>query len=127
VSGKDDFCTAVTLESRADGLGVGDIVVGTGPGAAAGQRLTVQYTGWLQNGTMFDSSRTRNQPFPLTLGNHEVIQGWDEGLQGVKAGGKRRLVIPPALGYGANGAGGVIPPNATLVFDIEVVSIANGR
>lgn len=120
---KDDFCTAVTLTAQADGLQTGDILAGSGPGAQSGQKLSVQYTGWLTNGTMFDSSRSRGQAFAFTLGNHEVIQGWDDGLQGVKAGGKRRLVIPPALGYGAQGAGGVIPPNATLVFDIEVVSI----
>ena len=122
---KDDFCTAVTLSGQAGGLQSGDIVTGSGPAAHAGQKLSVQYTGWLaSNGTMFDSSRSRGQAFSFTLGNHEVIQGWDDGLQGAKAGGKRRLLIPPALGYGAQGAGGAIPPNATLVFDIEVVSIS---
>ena len=120
----DDFCTAVTLTGQDGSLRTGEIAPGSGPGAQPGQKLSVQYTGWLANGTMFDSSRTRGQAFAFTLGNHEVIQGWDDGLKGVRAGGKRRLVIPPALGYGAQGAGGAIPPNATLVFDIEVVSIS---
>ncbi len=121
---KDDFCTEVSLVPQAGGLESGEITPGSGPGAQKGQKLSVQYTGWLTNGTMFDSSRGRGQAFAFTLGNHEVISGWDQGLEGAKAGSKRRLVIPPALGYGAQGAGGVIPPNATLIFDIEVVSIA---
>ncbi len=124
MTNQDDFNTRVALTKLPDGLQTGEIAPGSGAAAHAGQKLSVQYTGWLaSNGSKFDSSRTRGQAFSFTLGNHEVIQGWDEGLVGARAGGKRRLVIPPALGYGAQGAGGAIPPNATLVFDIEVVSI----
>ena len=120
---KDDFCTPVTLTAQAGGLEVGDILPGSGPGARLGQKLSVQYTGWLADGKMFDSSRTRGQAFTFTLGKHEVIPGWDQGLQGVKAGGKRRLVIPPALGYGDQGAGADIPPGATLIFVVDLVKI----
>ncbi len=112
----------VTLPS---GLRYQDEVVGTGPEPKAGQQVTVQYTGWLdeggKKGTKFDSSRDRNQPFSFPLGAGQVIKGWDEGVATMKTGGKRTLIIPPALGYGARGAGGVIPPNATLIFDVELL------
>jgi hypothetical protein len=123
--GGDDFCATVPLQPQAGGLSVGDIVAGSGATAQAGQRLTVQYTGWLAgSGQLFDSSRRSGvQPFSFVLGHGEVIKGWDQGLVGMHVGGKRRLVIPPALGYGAAGQG-PIPPNATLVFDIELLSAA---
>jgi peptidylprolyl isomerase len=106
-----------------DGLAYGDIKPGTGASPQQGQQVTVQYTGWLQsNGTMFDSSRLPGrQPFQFSIGG-QVIQGWNEGVPTMKVGGKRRFIIPPALGYGAQGTG-PIPPNATLVFDIELLSI----
>jgi len=105
------------------GLTIDDIVVGNGAAAAAGQKVKVHYTGWLTNGTKFDSSKDRNDPFVFPLGAGSVIKGWDEGVQGMKVGGKRKLTIPPALGYGARGAGGVIPPNAVLVFEVELLGI----
>ncbi len=107
------------------GLKYQDEVVGTGPQPKAGQQVTVQYTGWLdeggKKGKKFDSSRDRNQPFSFTIGAGQVIQGWDEGVMSMKTGGRRTLIIPPQLGYGARGAGGVIPPNATLIFDVELL------
>ncbi|MFC6792627.1 FKBP-type peptidyl-prolyl cis-trans isomerase [Methylobacterium komagatae] len=107
------------------GLKYQDEVVGTGPSPKAGQQVTVQYTGWLdeggKKGKKFDSSRDRNQPFSFTIGAGQVIQGWDQGVMTMKTGGKRTLIIPPELGYGARGAGGVIPPNATLIFDVELL------
>ncbi len=103
------------------GLAYEDIVVGTGPSPKVGKLVKVHYTGTLQDGTKFDSSRDRGQPFEFTIGVGQVIPGWDEGLMGMKVGGRRRLVIPPQLGYGAAGAGGVIPPNATLLFDVELL------
>ena len=105
------------------GLTFEDVVAGTGAAAAAGQKVTVHYTGWLTDGTKFDSSKDRNDPFVFPLGAGRVIKGWDEGVQGMKVGGKRKLTIPPALGYGARGAGGVIPPNATLVFEVELLGV----
>ena len=104
-------------------LKIEDEVVGTGPEVKAGQTAVVHYTGWLTDGTKFDSSKDRGQPFSFKLGAGQVIQGWDQGVQGMKVGGKRKLTIPPQLGYGAKGAGGVIPPNATLVFEVELLDI----
>ena len=101
------------------GLVIEDIVVGSGAEAAAGQNATVHYTGWLTDGTKFDSSKDRNDPFEFGLGQHQVIAGWDEGVQGMSVGGTRRLIIPAELGYGARGAGGAIPPNATLLFEVD--------
>jgi FKBP-type peptidyl-prolyl cis-trans isomerase len=100
-----------------------DEVVGEGSSAKSGDRVTVNYTGWLLDGTKFDSSKDRNQPFSFSLGAGNVIPGWDQGVVGMKVGGKRKLTVPPDLGYGARGAGGVIPPNATLVFEVELLKI----
>ncbi|WP_342153941.1 FKBP-type peptidyl-prolyl cis-trans isomerase [Methylorubrum sp. SB2] len=113
----------VTLPS---GLSYVDEVVGTGPEPQTGQQVTVHYTGWLdagggQKGKKFDSSRDRGQPFSFKIGAGQVIRGWDEGVATMKAGGRRILTIPPELGYGPRGAGGVIPPNATLIFDVELI------
>ena len=107
----------------ASGLLIEDVVVGDGATAGAGQRVSVHYTGWLQNGAKFDSSKDRGQAFMFSLGRGEVIRGWDEGVSGMKVGGKRKLTIPPDLGYGARGAGGVIPPNATLLFEVELLAV----
>jgi FKBP-type peptidyl-prolyl cis-trans isomerase FkpA len=106
-----------------DGLKYTDDQIGTGPEATAGKTAVVHYTGWLMNGTKFDSSVDRNQPFSFALGAGQVIKGWDEGVQGMKVGGKRTLIIPPALGYGARGAGNVIPPNATLKFEVQLLDV----
>ncbi len=107
----------------ADGLKFTDDQVGTGAEAQIGKTVVVHYTGWLLDGTKFDSSRDRNQPFSFPLGRGQVIKGWDEGVAGMKVGGKRTLVIPPDLGYGARGAGGVIGPNATLKFEVELLDV----
>ena len=104
-------------------LQIEDQVVGTGAEAVKGKQVSVHYTGYLTNGTKFDSSLDRKQPFGFALGKGQVIQGWDDGVAGMKVGGKRKLTIPPELGYGAAGAGGVIPPNATLVFDVELLGV----
>jgi len=109
--------------TTASGLKYEDLTVGSGAEAIAGKTVSVHYTGWLENGTKFDSSLDRGEPFMFQLGAGEVIAGWDEGVAGMKVGGKRRLVIPSDLGYGARGAGGVIPPNATLIFEVELLAI----
>jgi len=109
-------------EPGMDELKIEDIIVGKGAEAVAGKRVTVNYLGTLTNGTKFDSSYDRATPFTFSLGAGQVIEGWDLGVVGMKVGGKRRLTIPPSLGYGEAGAGGVIPPNATLIFEVELVA-----
>src|SRR6266852_6211336 len=115
------------MTELANGLKYTDTIVGTGAEATAGHKVSVHYTGWLYNnnqkGAKFDSSLDRGQPFGFALGAQQVIRGWDEGVAGRKVGGKRTLIIPPELGYGARGAGGVIPPNATLKFDVELLDV----
>jgi len=109
------------------GLQITDTTIGTGATPKPGQICVMHYTGWLYQdgakGKKFDSSLDRGQPFEFPLGKHQVIAGWDEGVASMKVGGKRTLIIPPALGYGARGAGGVIPPNATLIFDVELLDV----
>ena len=116
----------MAFTTTASGLQYEDTTVGNGAEAAKGQQVAVHYTGWLYNdgvqGAKFDSSRDRNDPFIFGLGAGMVIKGWDEGVQGMKVGGQRTLIIPAALGYGARGAGGVIPRNATLKFDVELLN-----
>jgi FKBP-type peptidyl-prolyl cis-trans isomerase FkpA len=125
------FGHAVAAESQViempDGLKYTDNKIGDGAVATAGSKVSVHYTGWLSKdgakGAKFDSSLDRGQPFDFTLGAHQVIAGWDEGVAGMKVGGERTLIIPPELGYGARGAGGVIPPNATLIFDVQLLKV----
>ncbi len=105
------------------GLAYIDLLVGTGAQPKTGDKVTVHYTGYLTNGKKVDSSVDRNQPFTFTLGVGQVIKGWDEGVATMKVGGKRKLVIPSSLGYGGRGAGGVIPPNAELIFDVELLGV----
>jgi FKBP-type peptidyl-prolyl cis-trans isomerase FkpA len=117
--------STITTDS---GLQYEDTKAGDGAEAKAGQHVTVHYTGWLRNddgstGAKFDSSKDRNDPFQFSLGAGQVIRGWDEGVQGMKVGGSRRLTIPASLGYGARGAGGAIPPNATLIFDVDLLAV----
>ena len=116
------------METTASGLQFIDTTIGEGPVATKGQSVTVHYTGWLYNngeqGAKFDSSKDRKDPFVFHLGAGMVIRGWDEGVAGMKVGGARTLIIPAALGYGARGAGGVIPPNATLKFDVELLGVS---
>jgi peptidylprolyl isomerase len=113
--------------TMASGVQYKDTVVGTGPEPKPGQTVVVQYTGWLddngQHGRKFDSSRDRNEPFSFTLGAGEVIKGWDQGVATMHVGGKRTLILNPDLAYGERGAGGVIPPNATLIFDVELLAV----
>jgi len=114
----------MTSKITDSGLKYADLQVGTGEVATTGQTVTVHYTGWLTDGTKFDSSVDRQQPFQFKLGQGMVIRGWDEGVAGMQVGGQRKLTIPPQLGYGAQGAGGVIPPQATLVFEVELLAVA---
>ncbi|MFY9693423.1 MAG: FKBP-type peptidyl-prolyl cis-trans isomerase [Xanthobacteraceae bacterium] len=118
---------AQPVTTTASGLGIIDTKVGTGASPKPGQTVVVHYTGWLyesgKRGKKFDSSVDRGQPFEFPIGKGQVIAGWDQGVATMKVGGKRTLIIPPNLGYGANGAGGVIPPNATLIFDVELLRI----
>ncbi len=113
----------MSITTTASGLQIEEVRLGDGDSAATGQFVSVHYTGWLTDGTKFDSSKDRNEPFDFPLGQRNVIAGWDEGVQGMRVGGVRKLTIPPQLGYGARGAGGVIPPNATLVFEVELIDI----
>jgi peptidylprolyl isomerase len=119
--------TAGKIMTTASGLRIIDSTVGTGATPKAGQICVMHYTGWLyeggKKGSKFDSSVDRNEPFEFPIGQRKVIAGWDEGVATMKVGGKRTLIIPPALGYGARGAGGVIPPNATLMFDVELLGV----
>lgn len=114
---------SAALTKTASGLQYQDVAVGTGAEATTGQTAVVHYTGWLTDGTKFDSSRDRGQPFSFPLGAGQVIAGWDQGVAGMKVGGRRKLVIPPDLGYGAGGSPPVIPPAATLVFDVELLEL----
>jgi peptidylprolyl isomerase len=118
---------AQPVTTTSTGLGIIDTKVGTGPSPQPGQTVVVHYTGWLyeggKKGKKFDSSLDRGEPFEFPLGKGQVIAGWDEGVATMKVGGKRTLIIPPSLGYGASGAGGVIPPNATLIFDVELLKV----
>ncbi|MSQ50679.1 MAG: FKBP-type peptidyl-prolyl cis-trans isomerase [Betaproteobacteria bacterium] len=117
----------MSASTTASGLIIEDITLGSGATAAAGNKVSVHYTGWLWEnnalGEKFDSSKDRNEAFEFSLGRQNVIAGWDEGVQGMQVGGVRKLTIPPDLGYGARGAGGVIPPNATLMFEVELLGV----
>lgn len=115
--------TQSTMQTMPNELIIENIAVGEGKEAIIGSTVFVHYTGTLQNGIKFDSSLDRGQPFSFTLGNNQVIQGWEQGILGMKAGGKRKLTIPPDLGYGQTGAGDVIPPNATLLFEVELLEV----
>ncbi|HVD01524.1 MAG TPA: FKBP-type peptidyl-prolyl cis-trans isomerase [Candidatus Dormibacteraeota bacterium] len=118
----DDFNETGETQTTPSGLQYVDTQTGTGPEAASGQQVTVHYTGWLTNGSKFDSSRDRGQPFRFGLGAGKVIKGWDEGVAGMKVGGRRKLIVPSGLGYGERGVG-PIPPGATLVFAVELLGV----
>lgn len=122
-SGEKATTMAENMETTPSGLQYVDTKVGTGASPQKGQKVIVHYTGWLLDGKKFDSSKDRGQPFSFAIGRGEVIKGWDEGVATMKVGGTRKLVIPPDLAYGAHGAGGVIPPNATLTFEVELLEI----
>ena len=111
------------MPTTPNGLTYQDVNEGTGAEAKKGDQVSVHYTGWLMDGTKFDSSKDRGDPFEFPLGAGQVIKGWDEGVAGMKVGGTRKLTIPPSLGYGARGAGGAIPPNATLVFEVQLLGV----
>lgn len=113
----------MTQQTLPSGLVFEELAAGDGAVAEKGKTVSVHYTGWLTDGRKFDSSKDRNDPFQFPLGAGHVIRGWDEGVQGMQEGGRRKLTIPPELGYGARGAGGVIPPNATLVFEVELLKV----
>lgn len=115
--------TNLATKTTASGLKYDDLVVGTGPSPTSGHKVKVHYTGWLTDGTKFDSSVDRGEPFVFVIDQGNVIKGWDEGVMTMKVGGKRKLTIPPHLGYGARGAGGAIPPNATLIFDVQLLGV----
>ena len=114
----------MTTITTASGLTIEDTVVGEGAAAASGRDVTVHYAGWLADGTQFDSSKEKRDPFEFTLGKSEVMAGWEEGLNGMRVGGTRKLVVPPQLAYGEAGAGDTIPPNATLTFEVELLSVS---
>jgi peptidylprolyl isomerase len=119
---KELHVDTTAMTTTPSGLRYQDLAPGSGPAAQAGSTVAVNYTGWLTNGREFDSSRGHG-PYQLTIGNHEVIEGWEEGLTGMRVGGRRKLVLPPSLAYGAAGSPPVIPPHATLVFDVELVAL----
>jgi peptidylprolyl isomerase len=127
VTAMSEASDAQPVTTTPSGLKIIDLKVGAGPSPKPGQTCVMNYTGWLyengNKGKKFDSSLDRNQPFSFPIGQHQVIAGWDEGVATMKVGGKRTLIIPPELGYGARGAGGIIPPNATLIFDVELLSV----
>jgi peptidylprolyl isomerase len=127
VTAMSETADAQPVTTAPSGLKIIDVKVGAGPSPKPGQTCVMNYTGWLyengNKGKKFDSSLDRNQPFSFPIGQHQVIAGWDEGVATMKVGGKRTLIIPPELGYGARGAGGVIPPNATLIFDVELLGV----
>ncbi|MGJ4747054.1 FKBP-type peptidyl-prolyl cis-trans isomerase [Leptospira sp. SA-E8] len=116
------FVLSLGLSAQSNGLVIKDIKKGTGKEAFNGSNVTVHYTGWLTNGKKFDSSKDRGTPFRFDLGAGQVIRGWDKGVQGMKEGGVRKLTIPPELGYGSSGAG-TIPPNSTLIFEVELIKV----
>jgi FKBP-type peptidyl-prolyl cis-trans isomerase len=120
---KDKPETKEKVVTTKSGLKYVELKEGSGERAREGDTVSVHYTGWLKDGKKFDSSRDRDEPFTVKIGAGRVIKGWDEGLQGIRVGGKRKLIIPPELGYGERGAGGVIPPNAELIFEIELINI----
>jgi len=121
---KGEPAAAANTVKTPSGLAYVELVPGSGPSPVAGKQVKVHYTGWLENGTKFDSSVDRGEPFIFTIGAGQVIPGWDEGVMSMKVGGKRKLIIPSQLGYGSAGAGGVIPPNATLIFEVELLDVA---
>jgi peptidylprolyl isomerase len=127
VTAMSEAADAQPVTTTPSGLKIIDLKVGAGPSPKPGQTCVMNYTGWIyengNKGKKFDSSLDRNQPFSFPIGQHQVIAGWDEGVATMKVGGMRTLIIPPELGYGARGAGGVIPPNATLIFDVELLAV----
>ena len=120
---KSPIMKGLSMEHTSSDLTLHDLEVGNGQEIKEGDIASMHYTGWLQDGTKFDSSLDRGQPFEFTLGSGNVIKGWDDGVVGMKVHGKRKLIIPPSLGYGSSGAGGVIPPNATLIFEVELLAV----